>query len=116
MPVLSPMPPRVKVVRIPIDTFNGSLQDPDAWRQKMLDELLLRTLVGVARSLGGGKMEQGRLGCALSKQAAVRAYLRAYHGEAGASRGCWLRPLTLVWHMQARSSISSTRTARRILR
>jgi hypothetical protein len=76
----SPMPPNVKVLRIPINTFNGSLEDPNNWRYKMMDELLLRTLISTVRSLGGGPMEQGRIGQALSEHKAIRSYLKEHHG------------------------------------
>jgi hypothetical protein len=47
----------------------------------MLDRLLLRMLVETLQSLGGGPVEQGRIGSALRAQKAARTYLRVQHGS-----------------------------------
>ena len=81
----SPMPPRTKVVQIPMNVCNEALQDIAGMNRKTFDDLLLDKLIHTVKSLGGGPMEQGRIGCALTKQDAIRKYLKEQHGMDGLS-------------------------------
>ena len=76
----SPMPPRPKVLQIPMNVCNESLEDVAAIDRKTCDDMLLRTLIHMVKSLGGGPVDQGKIGNELAKQQAVRMYLKNQHG------------------------------------
>jgi len=92
----SPMPPRPKVVQIPMNVCNEALQDIAGMNRKTFDNLLLSNLIHTVKSLGGGPLEQGRIGCALAKQEAVRKYLKEQHGMVVFSCHLFLLLITLL--------------------
>ena len=79
----SPMPPKPKVLQIPMNVCNEALQDVAGIDRKTCDNMLLEMLISIVKSLGGGPVEQGRIGNELGKTQAVRMYLKDQHGVCG---------------------------------